>query len=319
MKKKGNLIFFLNRRCTVGCPSCNAGVSAEQGDELSPQWLENFFHTIHGLDFSNYIIWTGGEPFLSFETLKKGISLAAAGDYSSEILTSGIWFENHPGYLETLATSGSFSLRISLDAEHQDRVPMPLIISLMKKALALHIEVNLTLREIPRRPGFVHHSLQEIKEKLPQFYRENYKRSRWLHHIPHMPVSPPAEHNSPCGEVSVRSHVGKGQGPCKMGFKDIVIGEDGRLYPCCGLFGIPGHERLAIGNPLNEPWETLETRQQQSPLFQVLRKKGAYGICRQLELKPEIWAWPPFQSPCSLCLALFHQYADRVFLYYHNS
>jgi organic radical activating enzyme len=319
MKKTGNLIFFLNRRCTVGCASCNAGVYTDKGNELSPKWLDKFFNTIHDAAFSGYIIWTGGEPFLSFEGLEKGISLAAHRGFLSEILTSGIWFENHPGYLETLAEKGSFSLRISLDSEHQDRVPMPLIISLIQQALELRIEVNFTLREIPGQPGSVKHFLEEIIEKLPQFYEENVIRSRWLHYIPHMPVAPMDERTSGCGKESRGSGGGNWRGPCKMGFRDIVIGEDGILYPCCGLFGIPGHERLAMGDPLKESWETLEIGSQRAPLFRMLREKGPYGICRELGLEPETWDWPPNESPCHLCHALFHRHADRVYRYYHNS
>lgn len=306
MGKKGNLIFFLNRRCHVGCASCNAAASAHNRAELSPQWLETFFNGIHDLEFSGYIIWTGGEPFLSFEALQKGISLACQKGFHSEILTGGAWFREEPGTLETLAAAGDFSLRISLDAEHQDRVPLPLIISLIKRALELGIEVNFTLRKIPGREESMVDFPAEIKKQLPEFYRENRSRSRWLHYIPHMPVSPRKNRSA----VELKQ---KWRKACQMGFRDLVIGEDGLVYPCCGLFGIPGHERLAIGDPLIESLEALENRQRNDPLFQVLRDKGPYGICRELGLTPEIWNWPAYESPCHLCLALFHQYGDCVF------
>lgn len=306
MFQKGNVIIFLNRRCHVGCASCNAAASADNPEELSVQWMEIFFNKIENLEFPGYIIWTGGEPFLSFEALKKGISLASQKGFYSEILTSGAWFQEEPGALETLSAAGDFSLRISLDAEHQEQVLLPLIISLIKRALELGIEINFTLRHIPGREESVEEFLAEIKKQLPDFYRENHSRSRWLHYIPHMPISPRKSRKG--AELQQ-----KWRKSCQMGFKDLVIGEDGLVYPCCGLFGIPGHERLAIGDPLMESLETLENRQRRNPLFQVLREKGPYGICSELGLAPETWNWSPYESPCHLCLALFHQYGDRVF------
>jgi len=315
MENKGNIILFLNRRCTVGCASCNAGATTGNTAELTSQWLETFFNKLHDLEFSGYIVWTGGEPFLSFQALQKGISLASQNKYHSEILTSGAWFQQAPEQLESLAAVGDFSLRISLDAEHHDSVPLPIIISLIKKSLSLGIEVNFTLRQIPGRENPVEDFLDQIKEQLPDFYRQNHTRSRWLHYLPHMPISP-----GPGGCLPTHSAAAPGkqkwQQTCKMGFKDLVIGEDGLVYPCCGLFGIPGHEQMAMGDPLNESWENLEIRQRNHPLFQVLKRKGPYGICKELGLSSETWDWPAYETPCHLCLALFHQHGTRVFAHY---
>lgn len=316
MELKGNVILFLNRRCTVGCASCNAAAYPGNPVELTPSWLASFFNRLHELTFPGYITWTGGEPFLSIETLKKGVSLASQNKYHSEILTAGAWFTQKPEHLETLAALGKFSLRISLDAEHQDAIPITTIINLIKKALDLNIEVDFTLREIPGRQEQVSRSLAEIKTQLPEFYRHNHHRSRWLHYLPHMPVTAgtgclPTDNTS-------GSRKQKWQQPCQMGFTDLIIGEDGLGYPCCGLFGAPGHERLSTGDPLKESWENLETRQHHHPLFQALKKKGPYGICRELKLTPETWNWPTYTTPCHLCLALFHLYGEQVLEYYLN-
>ncbi|MCP4146844.1 MAG: hypothetical protein GY757_03745 [bacterium] len=311
MKKKGNLIFFLNRQCPVGCASCNAGVSTGKSAELTPQWLVSFFNPPGLPEFSGYIIWTGGEPFLSISTLEKGIELAAQKKYQSEILTSGIWFAKQPGILETLANKGSFSLRISLDAEHQKTVPLSLIISLIKKSLDLGIETNFTLREIPgSNPLHVDDLLTEIGKQLPEFHQANHSRSRWVHRIPHMPIAPEVSGHSLCNSGGPPNQQWKKK--CKMGFNDLVIGEDGLLYPCCGLFGVKDHPRLAVGDPLKESWPQLDSKQVSNPLFQALKTKGPYGICKDMGLDPESWDWPPFKGPCHLCLALFYKHGEKI-------
>ena len=306
----------MNRRCNVGCASCNVDASPSNIEEISVRWLQAFFDRIGSLEFSRYLIWTGGEPFLSFEALKKGISLAFQKGFQSEILTSGAWFKNHHKAFNALAGAGNFSLRISLDAEHQDRVPMSVVIFLIKEAVQLDIEVNFTLREIPGRCESMDDFLEQIKTELPEFYNRNHTRSRWLHYIPHIPMSSEETHaSSYCSSGSI-SKGQKWRQPCKMGFKDVVIGADNMVYPCCGLFSIPGYKRLAMGDPVKETWETMENRQRIDPLFRVLREMGPYGICRELEMEPETWDWTAYESPCHLCLALFHLHGERVFRHF---
>ena len=300
-----SLIIFLNRRCPVGCASCNAKALPGNREELTGRWLSAFFRIIKKVEFPGFVLWTGGEPFLSFEALQAGIAIASGQGFHSEILTSGTWFDTHPQRLEPLAGKSNISLRISLDAEHQETVLLELVIALIRKAWALQIEVNFTLRDIPGREGFADRCIGEIKNHLPEFYRRNRSRSRWLHRIPHMPVSPaPA---NPCV-----SQTQKYRQPCPMIFRDLVIGEDGLVYPCCGFLGFPFHQQLAVGNPMEESWESLVSRQKSHPLFRMLQEKGPYGICRKLGLEPGRWKWPPFQSPCHLCMALFNEEGETL-------
>lgn len=299
-----SLIIFLNRRCTVGCATCDAGARPGNKDRLSREWLDAFFRRLDPGLFSGYVIWTGGEPFLSFESLCYGIALASGKGYRSEVLTSGVWYETHPELLEQLTRAGdengTVSLRISLDAEHQEKVPMSQVIGLIEAAGALNLKVNFTLREIPGREGAVQGYMDEIRKHLPDYYRENSRRSRWLHHIPHIPLP-----DAPvCGDSPPQPH--KYRQRCKMIFRDLVIGDDGQVYPCRGFFSLPKKTRrgLALGDPLETSWEVLSARQEQ-PLFKQLKEQGPYGICKRRKLEPEMWNSAPFYNQCHLCLELF--------------
>jgi organic radical activating enzyme len=324
------LIFFLNRRCDVGCASCNAAASPGNRRELSPEWLFDFFKKIstprfsagslapgngsaaHGLRFSGFVLWTGGEPFLSFEALKTGIDLTSRFGYRSEILTSASWFANHPGYLKQLLAAGHFTLRISLDAEHREKVPLSLVFALIEQAINLGIETNFTVRRLPGQQEAADDYIGAIKKTLPRFYRQNVDRSRWIHIIPHIAVAP-ADTRTAASPIPVHR---KWQNSCRQGFIDLVVGEDGFIYPCCGLFSLPCYPRLRAGNPLSEDWQTIEARRIGNPLFRALKTQGPYHICRELGLQPETWSWPSYRTPCHLCLALFHFHADRVLSYY---
>jgi hypothetical protein len=294
----------------VDCASCNVDARAGNKNQLSSQWLSSFFSKVEDLKFSGYILWTGGEPFLSFGALKTGITIASQKGCHSEILTGASWYLSNPGWLENLPVKENISIRISLDAEHQEKVPFSHVVALIRRAWELGIEINFTLREIPGQQGPVNQYIEEIKRQLPEFHHHNYQRSRWVHYIPHIPVSPggytPSSHSI---DLPVTQ---KCKQPCHMVFRDLVIGEDGLAYPCCGFFGFPFHHHLAVGDPMKESWESLFSRQFHHLLFRLLKEKGPYGICRELNLEPEKWDWPLFQSPCHLCMALFKQKGEQV-------
>lgn len=319
------VIIFLNRRCPVNCVSCNAGVQEINRKELTPGWLSAFFSRLRDVNHPGYIIWTGGEPFLSFEALEQGIALVSgesSPSYHSEILTSGAWFRENElsidgsgkeGYLERLVKSGDFSLRISLDAEHQETVPVSRIIGLIEHAESLGIEINFTLRDIPGTDPALSPpaSLETIEKQLPGFVKRNKNRSRWLHHIPHMPAAVGScnrkEHKKEANTGKNVGKKGKYKGRCKLGFEDLVIGEDGLVYPCCGLFGVKEHQRLAVGNPLTESWETLHARRFERKEFRALKEKGPYEMLRQKGVEPDWWEECDLESPCQLCGVLFER------------
>jgi MoaA/NifB/PqqE/SkfB family radical SAM enzyme len=305
-----SLIIFLNRRCVVDCASCNVDARSGNKNQLSSQWLSSFFSKVEDLKFSGYILWTGGEPFLSFDALKTGISIASQKGYHSEILTGAGWYPSHPEWLENLPVKENISIRISLDAEHQEKVPLSRVIAFIRGAWELPMEINFTLRDIPGQQGPVNRYIDEIKRQLPEFYHHNYHRSRWLHYIPHIPVSPggcPSHSN--CIDLPGAQ---KYKQPCRMAFRDLVISEDGLVYPCCGFFHFPFHHHLAVGDPMKESWESLFSRQFNHPLFRLLKENGPYGICRELNLEPGKWDWPLFQNPCHLCMALFKLKGEQV-------
>jgi organic radical activating enzyme len=308
--KYQSIIIFLNRRCVVGCTSCNVDARPGNKTQLSCQWLSSFFSKVEDLKFSGYILWTGGEPFLSFDALKTGITIASQQGYHSEILTSAGWYLSHPEWLENLPVKENISIRISLDAEHQEKVPLSLVIALIPRAVELGIEINFTLREIPGQEEPVNQTIEELKRQLPEFYHHNYQRSRWIHYIPHIPVSP-GGCSSSFDSINLPG-TQKYKRPCPMAFRDLVLGEDGLVYPCCGFFSFPFHHHLAVGDPMKESWESLFSRQFHYPLFRLLKERGPYGICRELNLEPEKWDWPVFQSPCHLCMALFRQEGKQV-------
>ena len=244
---------------------------------------------------------------LSFPSLKKGLEWAANLGFKSEVLTSGTWFRHNPRFLDEISVINDVSLRVSVDAEHQKKVPVEELVRLLRRADQLNIETNLTLREIPGEPDAVSGTLAALEKALPQFMARNKDLSRFCHRIPHMPVCDPrraASTNRPSSHGSK-----KWQKPCTLAFRDLVVGEDGLVYPCCGVIGLEKRREFVIGDPITSTWKELLRFRDQHPLLSRLRSDGPYRLAVAHGLTPEEWGIP-FTSPCHLCLTLLNYFPD---------
>ncbi len=295
-----NLIIFLTDRCRSGCSTCNVRAIPENPGMLQRSELDAIFtDPIVSGDIGKYIIWTGGEPFENFSVLEYGISIGGKNGFRSEILSSGYWFEEAPELLERLTKKGDFSLRVSIDSEHLDFVEDNIILMLMKECIDKKIELNFTVRDIPGDGSSVE-ILNKVKKKFPVYTGERADDTRWIHHIPHVPVNGNDPYKTGITSISYNSG-------CKMVFRDLVAGWDGNLYPCCGLFSLPGYKKYSTGsftqqNP--EGWKFENA----SALFKMIGDKGPYGIFQKFGSPEALEEIPGFRNQCHACLHFLRKY-----------
>lgn len=288
-----SVIVFLTFRCPVRCATCNTAGRPEDDHVLTPDRLSHFLPVLKSAAHPVYVIWTGGEPFEAFDSLTAGIRMASELGFSSEILTSGCWYGDHPAYLAELAESGTFRIRISLDAEHQRAVDIETVHSLVDDILVRGIPLGFTLRRIPGllpEPGDY---MAELLQRHPELRSVQERSSRLFHVLPTIPADLPPDQGA--------SGVAADPGPCRLGFRDLVIGPDGRIYPCCGLFGIGIDDRVSAGDALTEFPEPVLTRLVERPLFRNLREKGAYSMALERGLIPGMLPATGYAGSCHAC------------------
>ncbi|MCK5222827.1 MAG: hypothetical protein KAR14_14665, partial [Candidatus Aminicenantes bacterium] len=240
--KYNNLIIFLTDRCMSGCATCNVKASPENSGMVLHDDLDLIFeNSLLAESVSKYVIWTGGEPFENFSSLIYGIGQAERSGFNSEILTAGYWYEEGASHLTELKKAGNFSLRISIDQEHLRFSGTEKIIDLLSECIDMGIEANFTVRKIGDEQDCRLIFFDEIKRSFPDHYREKTGDPRWIHQIPHVPISKDDPY------LNYNKEVYKNSG-CKMAGRDLVVGWDGNIYPCCGLFSLPGFKKYATGN-----------------------------------------------------------------------
>jgi pyruvate-formate lyase-activating enzyme len=285
-----SVILFITNTCDVACPTCNTGAQHDSGVVLSPAWTERFLRSLPQRD--TWITWTGGEPFKAFDTLHRGLRIATERGFHSEILTSGNWYRYHPGLLERLAETGVFRLRISLDPEHQRVVPMDLVHTLVDDILNRRIPVGFTLRKMP---GYAPaHTIHELIRKHPTLLQDKTAGSRMFHVIPTIPAGISAS----TGGNRAPDFADK---PCRRGFRDLVIGPDGRVYPCCGLFGLGIDDMVCVSETPFETTDFVHDIINARSIFRRLLQDGPYRLALQNSIIPDRLPVSGYTCQCHAC------------------
>ncbi len=292
-----SLIIFLTNRCMSGCATCNILAAPGNTGMLYPDDLDSIFNNSLLTELAGkYILWTGGEPFESFSSLVYGIGLAGRSGFRSEILTAGYWYGKERLHLAKLHEAGSFSLRISIDPEHLKFTGIEILISLISECIETGTEVNFTVREINDDQNIVSVFFENIKRSFPEYYRRKWGDHRWIHYIPHVPVSK----NDPYTDNSSEKYRNSG---CRMAGRDLVIGWDGNIYPCCGLFSLPGFEKYALGN-IGDSRHIENKYTRSNELFSLIREAGPNGLIEKFGSEESDSEKYEFRNQCHACISL---------------
>jgi len=300
-----SLIIFLTNRCLAECTTCNVVAAPGNTGMLNPDDLDLIFNnSFLPVSAGKYILWTGGEPFESFSSLVYGIGLADGSGFHSEILTAGYWYDKERLHLSKLHEAGNFSLRISIDPEHLKFTGIDILTSLLSECIETGTEVNFTIREINDDQNSVSSFLENIKRHFPEYYRKKRKDHRWIHYIPHVPVSG----DDPYSDNSVEKYRNTG---CRIAGRDLVIGWDRNVYPCCGLFSLPGFKKYALGNIRDDKSEEIKYTNS-NELFKLVSVAGPDGLIKRFGSEDVLSEKGVFRNQCHACLSLLRKYDKPI-------
>lgn len=300
-----SLIIFLTNRCLAGCATCNVVAVPGNTGMLNPDDLDLIFNnSFLPVSAGKYVLWTGGEPFESFSSLVYGIGLADRSGFHSEILTAGYWYDKERLHLSKLHEAGNFSLRISIDPEHLKFTGIDLLTPLLSECIDTGTEVNFTVREINENQNIVSDFFDNVKRSFPEYYNDKKRDHRWIHYIPHVPVSG----DDPYPDNSGEKYRNSG---CMMAGRDLVIGWDGNIYPCCGLFSLPEFEKFSLGN-IKDARTVKNKYSKSNELFSLIRKAGPAGLIEKFGSEESNSEKYKFRNQCHACLFLLRRHDKPI-------
>jgi len=120
MNLKG-LHILLTYTCNYQCDHCFVWGSPDQTGTFDWQHLQDVLYQASEVGTIEEIYFEGGEPFLYYPLLLKGVRLAAELGFSVGIVSNGYWAESEEDarlWLEPLARAGLHSIDVSSDCFH---------------------------------------------------------------------------------------------------------------------------------------------------------------------------------------------------------
>lgn len=121
--KLGVLIIELGRYCPVQCDHCHVESDMTTKERLSLTVVLDAIRAFAELPSSQFVSFTGGEPFVYWKILSEALSAVESSDLSSFVLTSGSWADTETKSVDILKKIGVPDLLgISIDRYHLQKL-----------------------------------------------------------------------------------------------------------------------------------------------------------------------------------------------------
>lgn len=144
---------ILTNQCTACCEICYLGCSPHHTDNMDETLLQSAIEQAKENECIESIHFTGGEPFLFYDFLKKGTLYAKEKGLKTSVDTNGFW-----GYLpeeeihEKLLRLDSNTLNIYTSSYHRKFIPESYIENIVHTAVDVGLHVQLMIGESASNP-----------------------------------------------------------------------------------------------------------------------------------------------------------------------
>ena len=233
---------------------------------------------------AEWISLTGGEPFLEPALVSAFIKHASESGLKTEIVSNGYWansIQEATRILEPLKDLGLDALNLSIDDFHQEHTP----ISSIKNAYwaAQGLGIKLIIMTTTTKNNNV------TAETLPELLGD--KKIQVLGgkrvHDPHaLLITTPV---TPVGrglDIAEHDYTLFSEVKCSEVLRDLGLGPDGSVYPCCG----PLASKITLGNINEKPLNIILEEAEQKPFYASIREGTTISGA--------------FTSKCHACLSL---------------
>ena len=285
----------LTKRCNLLCRHCVCSCDPRHAAAMDIDNLRRWLGMIATQSNVNQVCFTGGEPFLEYDLLLKGVCIASSLGLVSVVVTNGYWGrsrQNAERALHPLAVNGLGHLSLSYDKYHHEQVSTKCIHTAIEVAHRLNIDVclNVLRDDYANEATMTEHLAVELQNTALMVSSIN------------------ASSLIRCGrainlEPVLSDFDMKRYGTC--GAMGIIIQENGIVYACCG----PQHpldSALNVGDINTESFEEIYTRALTDPFPLLLQTEGLAELRRIGHIKGVTEAFTPVKASqrCRECIRL---------------
>jgi MoaA/NifB/PqqE/SkfB family radical SAM enzyme len=287
----------ITSRCNIGCRHCVSDCQPFSKEKLSEPIIRDLIKQAAALSSVKSIVFTGGEPFLEYDTLVKSVSLCEELRLEARIITNGFWAITPYAAKQKLKDlKGLKILNISTDSFHQEFIPVDRIRDIIKSCHELGIKCIVCI-------SYLNDPVSEIRA-----IKRQLSGLEDLYVIIAEPVLPFGRAAALIDTCLFYAYNPIGI-PC-CGADSPLIESNGDVMVCCGGLSLhPCNGLLRVGNIFDKTLEEIKKSADLNPIVQTLRLRGPSGLVNLVRIQAEKEGFQlitPYQMEeamdlCSLC------------------
>ncbi|MBW2056183.1 MAG: radical SAM protein [Deltaproteobacteria bacterium] len=298
---------LLTFRCNAMCRHCCFEAGPERTDRMPIEDARRFVREVSRAG-GRGVVFTGGEPFVEYETLRAVVAEAGRLGLRVRIVTNGLWAasERHARrLLRVLCQEGLKTLTVSYDEPHEACVPGERVRTAVAVALDLGLRVIVSSAILD---GDLESAVSSLLERLDLPPHP----SLWVkpgHVSPNGRALSSFDSSSFAG-LDLSSGAKRLDGPCAFVVAEPVVTPAGDLAACCSPATATRtgfRPEFVVGNLHRTSLRRLQEDLETDPLFLFLMLRGPWAL-RQVagESGVEPDTRTPIVNQCDLCAALLH-------------
>jgi hypothetical protein len=296
------LAIHLTYQCPLTCEHCCFSSDMYKKGALSLPAVINVIEQGARLPTLEAVGFTGGDPFLHFDTLREAIACANAKGLKTRIVTSAYWAVNPEKSVEKLrplVDAGLQELCISYDDSHVKFVKESNLINAYRAAEYFQIKTTVYMST-------------DVGDRIDGHYvRRQFGVSEGS---PNPRLLILESQVTSTGRANTTASLEKRQlrtqrstthlGPCPSMLRQPSVTPSGKILPCCGT--IPFREGMCIGDIKVDTIDSAMKTAYQDDLYKWIAFEGPVAVLSQITKDTDApLSEADFDGICQACDVLF--------------
>lgn len=265
---QGMLSFAVTLRCNLRCKHCIMSADA-QGLDMDPVVLRGWLEEAAQIKRIKAVCFTGGEPFLVYNTLKEASSLAHDLGFKVSMVTNGYWATSMPRAMELLKGLSHLDLMtISFDRYHLEFLSLETLKTAIRAGQEAGIHTDI-------RVSFLDDEEKDMDEAA-RLLEGALDREK----ITAQPIMRAGRAASELDRE--KFHSFELDIPCVNASRPLVH-PDGAMHVCCGpAYTLPYDNPLWLGNARQTSLTQVAEEAQYNLALQIIRSQGPYHLWKMV-------------------------------------
>lgn len=136
------MVVLIGNKCTAKCNICCFDSTIESNELINDEYISNYLYSLKDSKEIQWVHFSGGEPFLYYDKLKKYIKICSENHKSSTVITNGFWATDSSDVLRILTDLKSCGLKrigVSFDEFHNEYISSKNIKNILVVAKRLNL------------------------------------------------------------------------------------------------------------------------------------------------------------------------------------